>query len=143
MAKSRSSKRVGLGQHKKELTLPEGLIKNNYVPRWINDEGDRLRQAQESGWEFVLNEKGVHVGEDVETGNSDLGSRVSKVVDKAARKVGEPMRAYLMQIKREWYEEDQKEKIKRVESVDRQIKLGDQGIQDGDDSFYRKMDYKT
>lgn len=139
---SRSSKRVGLGSHKKEMTLPKGLIKTSYTARWINDDGDRLQTAQESGWEFVLNEKGAHVGEAIQDGNTDLGSRISKVVDKTPR-LGTPRRAYLMQIKTQWYTEDQKAKLDRVETVDQQIKQGGHGIKSESDSFYKEMKYQT
>lgn len=139
---SRSNKRVGLGNYRKELTLPKGLIKTGYKGRWVNDDGDRLQQAQDSGYEFVLSKKDTHVGEDTQDGNSDLGTRISKVADKTPRLV-EPMRVYLMQIKQSWYEEDQKAKLEKVETIDSQIKQGGHGIKSEEDSFYNEMKYKT
>lgn len=127
MEKSKMSKkreeRVGLGTYRKELTVPDKLRKPGYVLRWVNDDVGRLDAAQRGGYQFVQNPDNIHIGEGIETGNSDLGSRISRIVDKSAR-LGNPMRAYLMEIKQEWYEEDQNKKLAEVESIDEQILQG-------------------
>jgi hypothetical protein len=132
--------RVGLGMFRRKMTLPDGLISPGYVPRWINDTGNRLEDAQKAGYEFVFSEK--HIGEGVESANTDIGSRVSKVVDKSPR-LGNPMRAYLMQIKKEWYDNDQKEKLGQVEAVDDTIKRGKYAVGEKEKgAYYGKTEYQ-
>lgn len=134
-------KRVGLGMFKKEMTIPDGITKPGYVPRWINDEGDRLEVAQRSGYEFVFDNRGskAHVGEAVESGNTSIDSRISKVVDKTPRMGGE-RRAYLMQIKKEYYEEDQKAKMAKVDELADTIKHGKAGVKKEDrGDFYADL----
>lgn len=140
MTKKREA-RVGLGMYRKELTVPNELRKPGYKLRWINDDGDRLDFAQKAGYQFVENKSNVHIGEGVETGNSDLGSRISKIVDKT-RRLGEPMRAYLMEIKQEWYDEDQAKKLAEVEKIDDQILRGI-NRQETKAGFYGGANYET
>ena len=134
-------KRVGLGMFKKEMTIPQGITKKGYVPRWINDEGDRLEVAQRGGYEFVYDKRDskAHVGEAVESGNTSIDSRISKIVDKTPRMGGE-RRAYLMQIKQEFYEEDQKAKMAKVDEIADTIKHGKTGIKKEDKGdFYADL----
>jgi hypothetical protein len=91
-----------------------------YVRRWINDYDGRLQNAQDGGYEFVMNDTVKQIGDaDIDNENRDLGARVSRVVDKSTGQ-----RAYLMEIKEEFYQEDQRAKIAKVEEVDRRIKKG-------------------
>ena len=140
MGKKREE-RVALGDYRKELTVPEELNDPGFMLRWINDEGGRIDASIKGGYEYVLNKNDIHIGEGIETGNSDLGSRISKVVDKTPR-MGEPRRAYLMRIKREWYEEDQNKKLAHVEGIDAQIKNGDLG-KEKQEGFYGGAQYAT
>ena len=97
--------------------------KRPYVPRWFNDDGDRLARAEAAGYEYVDPQEIVGVGgKEVHGGNSDLGSKVSKVVGKTESK--EPIRAVLMKIKREWYDEDQNEKEQKNRMVDEALRSG-------------------
>ena len=111
--------RTPLGRGRQKLSVPKI---DGYVLRWINDDGARLTQAQEADYQFVAQNEVGHVGESVEDGNTDQGNRVSKVVGKTES--GHPMRAYLMKIKREFYEEDQAEKQAQVDETDRAIREG-------------------
>lgn len=109
------TERVPLGAPRLKLKVKEE--DTNFVGRWINDKGGRLEHATEGGYRFV--ERGVTVGTpDVIPGNTDPGSRVSKVV--GTNEDGSPLRAYFMQIDRETYEEDKaakEEEIQRTESA--------------------------
>jgi len=91
----------------------------NYVYRWFNDEGDRIQEAVESGREYVFKED-VQLDTSVE--KPGLGSCVSKAVGKHAD--GSPKMAYLLRIRKEWYDEDQIEKQKVVDRVDESIRTG-------------------
>lgn len=102
--------RVPLGTRQQRLGatgLPPGT-----VGRWINDTGDRLARAQQAGYDFVPDTTQAISG--------DVGSRKSQVVGTHAN--GEPMRAYLMAIPREFYEEDQAVKRQEIEAKEAPIK---------------------
>ena len=111
------STRVPLGVARSKLTVAG---RPGYVRRWINDYDGRLQNAQDGGYQFVQNDTIKQIGDaDIDNENRDLGARVSRVVDKTTGQ-----RAYLMEIKEEFYQEDQRVKIAKVEETDRRIKKG-------------------
>ena len=110
--------RVPLGVPRSKLTVPQ---REGYHRRWINDVPGRLHAAGQAGWEYV-EDPDLHVGDGAESGNSDMGSRVSRLVGKTES--GGPLRAYLMEIKQEFYEEDQAAKLAVVDETDRAIREG-------------------
>jgi hypothetical protein len=91
----------------------------NYEYRWFNDVGDRINEAVESGREYVLKEDVVL---DASMEKPGLGSCVSKCVGKHPD--GSPKMAYLLRIRKEWYDEDQIEKQKAADLVDQSIRSG-------------------
>lgn len=108
--------RIPLGVARSKLSVP---TRPGYQRRWINDEAGRIHNAEAGGYQFV-NDSTLQVGDvDIDNGNRDLGARVSRVVDK-----GTGQKAYLMEIKEKFYEEDQREKVRKVEAVDKRIKKG-------------------
>jgi hypothetical protein len=89
------------------------------VRRWINDTEGRLALAGQGGYEFVVDQS-LQIGDpDVDNENRDLGARVSRVVDKTTGQ-----KAYLMEIRQEYYQEDQAAKVAKVEETDRRIRKG-------------------
>lgn len=109
--------RVPLGVARSKLAVPDIP---GYRLRWLNDLEGRIQQAQAGGYEFVMSAEVPAFGDpDIDNVNRDLGARVSRVVDKTTGQ-----KAYLMKIRQEFYEEDQREKLKVVEETDRQIKRG-------------------
>lgn len=109
--------RVPLGVARSKLTVAG---RPGYVRRWVNDYDGRLQNALDGSYEFVQNDAVKQIGDaDVDNENRDLGARVSRVVDKTTGQ-----RAYLMEIKEEFYKEDQKAKIAQVEETDRRIRKG-------------------
>lgn len=78
-----------------------------YVRRWINDTKTRLHAAEEAGYEHVTEE---HDGRDV---------HVTRYV--GTNEDGSPMVAHLMEIRQEFYDEDQAAKEARNAQVDQQI----------------------
>lgn len=143
---SRRKRRKGvrLGVHHSKLSVPDGLIPSHKVGRWINDVDNRIHLALESDYEFVTSTVDTHIGGGTNDGNSDIGSKISKVV--GSTKSGEPMRAYLMMIDRDWYEEDQGEKQKRNDDIDEQISNPGYGADQkglAKSSMYGKMTYKS
>jgi hypothetical protein len=80
-----------------------------------------LEDAEAGGYRFV--ERISNVGTpDVIPGNTDTGSRTSKIV--GVKDDGSPLRAYLMEIDRETYEADQAAKADRIKEVEDTIRSG-------------------
>ena len=86
----------------------------NYEYRIVNDVDDRIAQFQEAGYELV------------ETDSVDVGDkRVSQGTTVGSKKqfsVGGGTKAYVMRIKREWYDEDQRRKQRRVDAQESSIR---------------------
>lgn len=120
--------RVPFGGHRARLELSEldrkGFEERGMVPRYINDQDGRIERALAGGYHFVKPEHAGSLGADaMHKGNTDLGTRVSKVVSR-----GEPViRAFLMEISKEFYEQDQAEKEKVNARVDEALGRGTVG----------------
>lgn len=100
----------------------------NYAYRWINDKEDRIARALEAGYEFVKRGDTSAPGDkDVTPQNTDLGTNVSKVV--GTKEGGGPLTAYLMRLKKKFYDEDQQAKQKYVDATETGIKRG-RGLKD-------------
>lgn len=110
--------RVPLGAPRLKLKVEEDP---SVVRRWVNDKDSRIDYAVEGGYRHVMRMDDIGVP-DVNPGNTDLGSRTSKVV--GTKDDGTPLRAYLMEIPREQYEEDQSEKESRIKETERSILSG-------------------
>lgn len=74
----------------------------NYVYRIVNDEDDRIARFKEGGYELVPDET-VKVGDTRANAASSMSSMKQL-------SVGGGKKAYLMRIRKDWYEEDQKAK---------------------------------
>ena len=127
--KKQKKERIPAGIRGRELALddPGKLEKNGLVARWVNDTGGRIQKFQRGGYEFVDPNTGVKVGEaggDQRPG--DLGSRISKTVGQD--KDGKPIRAYLMAIPKEYYDEDQKLKQAPIDQFENEINTKIHGL---------------
>jgi hypothetical protein len=100
----------------------------NYVYRIVNDVDDRVTQFQEGGYELVENET-VEVGDSRVSAGTAVGSK--KVMS-----VGRGTKAYVMRIKREWYDEDQSKKQDFVDEQEASIR------KKALDGTYGKLDIK-
>lgn len=110
------NKRVPLGVARSKLSVPE---RPGYMRRWVNDTEGRLMQAEQGGYQFATDQN-LQIGQpDVDNVNRDLGARVSRVVDKSTGQ-----KAYLMEIKQEFYAEDQAAKSKKIRATEDQIRKG-------------------
>jgi hypothetical protein len=108
--------RVPLGVARSKLSVP---ARAGYVRRWVNDTEGRLMQAEQGGYQYAT-DQALQIGSvDIDNVNRDLGARVSRVVDKSTGQ-----KAYLMEIKEEFYREDQKVKAQAVAEKDKLIKTG-------------------
>ncbi len=111
--------RIPLGVHRSKMSVPSGLVPDGYHGHWINDVDNRLMMAQQGGYDFVGNDGRYKIGGEIDDVNSDLGNKISQIVD---REKG--TRAYLMIIPQEYYDEDQAQKLESVNEVDNAIKQG-------------------
>ena len=101
--------RIPLGA-RNVLTAPK---RPGYVRRIINDEKDRVQQFMDAGYTIVQ--------EDVQIGDPKAGkeTQIGSVTYKA---VGSGVRAVLMEIKEEYYNEDQKAKQDRILASENEMK---------------------
>ena len=99
-----------------------------YVARWVNDTGGRIQLALQGDYQFVTDE-GV-LAERAGTAGAESDRRVSYIVDKSTG-----MRAYLMAIRQEFYDEDQKAKQAHLDKTDQALKKG-QHAREADDGRY-------
>jgi len=107
-----------------------------YHCHWFNDLQGRIAQALQGGYQFVESSEvalnSFSFGTvNTETGNTDLGTRVSLVVGDIGE--GRPLRAYLMKIPQELFQEDQGEIQKISDNIDQQIHRGTVGAEGGGD----------
>ncbi|MGZ5799285.1 MAG: hypothetical protein ACXWJZ_01470 [Burkholderiaceae bacterium] len=117
--------RVPLGVARSKLSVPQ---RAGYVRRWVNDAEGRLQNAELGGYQFAT-DQGKQIGDaDIDNENRDLGARISRVVDKSTGQ-----KAYLMEIKEEFYREDQALKAAKVAEKDRLIKNGK--LDDGEERY--------
>lgn len=86
----------------------------NYEYRYVNDTPGRISMFKQGGWELVTNNE-------VDTGNfraedvTELGSLAYAVVDG-----GTGMKAYVMKIRKDWYDEfmdEHEAEVKRTEET--------------------------
>ena len=117
--------RVPLGDPRPKMAAPK---RAGYHRRWVNDAGDRLRAAEEAGYQFVEDE--------IEVDEAGRGTRRSMTV--GTKEDGSPLRAFLMEIRNEFYEADQAVKQAKIDEVDAAMRRGDvQGAQPQDkEKFY-------
>lgn len=108
------------------LQVPE---KTGYVRHWFRGDPGRLVRAQQAGYRFV-NPDEVRVnnfdvgGSREQSGNTDLGTRVSLISGDESGPDGQPHRLYLMEIPKELYEHGQKILESRNESIAESLRSG-------------------
>ena len=116
---------VGGPQLKTQMSPKDraGFDARKMVPHWFNDDPGRLERAEAGGYRFVSPEFVPSLGRSAihsDASDPESGARVSLVVSR-----GDPIiRAYLMEIKEEFYKEDQIKKEKRNAQVDEALALG-------------------
>jgi len=109
--------------------------KRKMVPRVFNDQDGRIQAALNAGYSYVKPEHAESWGESaIGQGNTDLGNRVSKVVSRGNETV---LTAFLMEIPRKFYDQDQAEKERINAQVDDAIALGGHGKAEDIEGQYR------
>ncbi len=114
--------RVPLGT-RSVLTAPK---REGYERRFVNEDGDRVSDFQAAGYEIVRDK--VQVGDPKAGKATQIGSAVNP-------SVGDGKKAVLMEIKEEFYEEDQKRKQDEIlvgeRDMKRQLNSGADGTYGG------------
>ena len=121
--------RVPFGGVKLKLQMSDadmrGFKDRKMVTRWFNDDPGRIERAQGGGYKFVKPEHAMSLGQGAlhSDGNDpESNARVSIVVNR------DPViRAYLMEIPKKFYDEDQAAKAAQVDLVDEALASGGAG----------------
>ena len=99
--------RTPVSGHRNVLTVKDR--DPSFVYRWVNDIDERIEMYKDGGWEPVTEK--LQVGDKRVGTATTQGSAISKPV-------GNGIKAVLMRIKKEWYEEDQEAKLSRVRQIE-------------------------
>lgn len=126
--KRKGKMRVPLGGLRQSMFVPDRLKDPGYSERIFNDIGGRLKQAEDAGYEFVV-DGGTENADEPDERKDKIGSKVS--FDVGPGPDGKPMKGYLMRIRKDWYEEDQAEKQKALDKIDDAIRGGEMGDSEG------------
>lgn len=81
-----------------------------YAYRFVNDAGDRVQEFLDNGWEKVP-------AKNVRVGDKRVGVPSVEGTD-AVASVGQGMKAYVLRIRKDWYEEDQAAKQAHVNATE-------------------------
>jgi hypothetical protein len=93
-----------------------------YRYRIVNDDGDRIQLLQEQGYELVQ-DASITVGDRRIANPTKEGSPIQV-------SVGGGQKGFVMRIKDEWYQEDQKAKQKSVDDLDESMKADAKKVAD-------------
>lgn len=99
------AKRIPLGVQTLKLQAAQ---RPGFVRRWVNDNGSRIQQALQGGYEYV---------------KDDAGQNISQIV--GSKEGGGALFGFLMEIREEWYAEDQATKQELVNATEKQIQRGE------------------
>ena len=117
--------RVPFGGHRTKLQLSADDQKKfddrGMVPHWFNDVDGRIQRAEAGGYDFVDPRNAQSIGLFSINDDKDLSGKVSKVV---SRGVDNPVKAYLMEISKEFHAADQDAKETVNMRVDEAINAG-------------------
>lgn len=124
--KSVERARIPMSVPMQKLQVPEI---QGYHLHWMLDQGGRIQQAIRAGYEFVEQEEvelnNFGLADDAsKSGNTDLGSRVSISAGADLGQDGTEQRLYLMKIRQEWWEEDQRQLEARNEQIAASLRGG-------------------
>lgn len=120
----------------KRLEVP---TRDGYHRRWFRSDAGRIQRALRAGYQFVDPEdvelNNFDLGGDAkESGNSDMGSRVSVVSGDGIDATGQPGRLYLMECPNELYEYSRSVIDDRNESIAEALRGGQLGAGHDDET---------
>lgn len=133
--KARENVRTPFGGARTKLSVRQKKDPN-FMYRWFNDMDDRIQRALDAGYNFVQTSEISGAGEkDVMAENADLGTRVSKLAGKDEH--GNPYNTYLMKIRKEFYEEDQRRKAQEVDEAEAGVVRADEHLSHGATAYVK------
>lgn len=106
--------RVPLFDQPRNVLTVSGSSKD-YVQRWFNDVDERIHKAKLGGWEIVT------YGDLKAVGDRTVNTTKHSDKEPVTKPVGGGITAYLMQIKKEWYEQDQAAKQAQVDELEQSM----------------------
>ncbi len=98
----------------RNIMTVSGIDEEKFHPCWVNDTDDNLFKYIDAGYEFVLDDGTIRVGDRSINRDSQLGTKVSK-------NVGNGITAYLMVIPKEYYEEDLAQYSKTIDDTEQDM----------------------
>lgn len=116
--------RIPMGLPALSLDVPKI---DGYALHWFVDRPGRIPQALRAGWEFVVEGEVVINtdtigGNPAESGNTDMGSRVS--LHAGVDESGRGQRQYLMKQRQEWYDKDMALREEGSERIAESLRAG-------------------
>lgn len=109
LANKRKPRRLSINGTRNVLTVSGKDPGFEY--RVVNDDGDRVSQFEDMGYE-VVKDSSIKVGDRRIANPTKEGSPVQI-------SVGGGQKAYLMRIRKDWYEEAQEDKAKQVDEMEK------------------------
>lgn len=125
------TKRVPLYKQRNIMTVSD---RTGYVRRWVNDIPGRIEKFLKAGWTVV--EDHEQVGDpSVEKRNVSLGSgsRMHVGNDRLRNK---PVQAILMEIRKEYYDEDRRYHDAKVDEADASMRRNVEKLKDDTEAYY-------
>lgn len=128
------------------MSLPQAKLAVPDIPgyhlHWFV--GANVARAIKGGYQFVapdeVDVQNTGLADDVsKNGSSDLGTRVSVIAGGIAEGDTQPQRLYLMKIRQEWWQQDQKVLEQRNEGIARALRSGIVGAENDPDKGLRYM----
>ncbi len=102
---------------------------------------NRISELLDRGYEFILSHEVDGITTNVVSRNTDIGDKVRFLV--GTQKTGDPLYAYLMKIKQEWYDEDMRDIQDRNDKIDESIRRGKTAIGDSGNFYAGDIKMKT
>ena len=114
------------------LTVRQELDTENFAYRWVNDVDNRLHDLTvNDDWEMVENRAG-----DMKPDGTGVGSEVATPVGTGEN--GRPIRAVLLRKKKDWYDDDERAKKRRIDDLESGLKAGAVPNMDSDKTYVPK-----
>ena len=109
----------GLGGKRRKLAWDTSKADNeNFVYRWVNDEGNRLHDLTVSDdWEVVPDRSAT-----LKADGTGMGAEIAVPVGVGEH--GRPMRAVLLRKSKDWHNDDQMAAMRRIDEQEAAIKQG-------------------
>lgn len=101
----------------KNIMTVSGIDEEKFHPCWVNDIDDNINKYLDAGYEFVLDDGSIRVGDRALNRDSQIGTKVAK-------NVGNNVTAYLMVVPKEYYEEDMKRYHDEIDQNEREWQTG-------------------